>query len=104
MAFPNAKVYLSKTEYDFWTAETPDFSRGTQDAVADFEIQFYEDEAELFGFLKLENAPGHTPGHTLITISSEGEELVHIADAFQHIILVDHPEWEIKSILILNWL
>lgn len=107
LAFPNAKIYLSKTEYDFWTAEKPDFSRGTQDAVADFEIQFakhhlslidsdiqfYEDEAELFRFLKLENAPGHTPGHTVITISSEGVELVHIADTFQHIVLVEHPEW-----------
>ncbi|MBP0904271.1 MBL fold metallo-hydrolase [Mariniflexile gromovii] len=107
LAFPNAKIYLSKKEYDFWTAEKPDFSKGTQDAVADFEIQFakhhlsiidsdmqfYEDNAELFGFLKLENAPGHTPGHTIITIASQGEELVHIADTFQHIILVEHPEW-----------
>ena len=107
LAFPNAKIHLSKKEYDFWTAEHPDFSKGTQDAIADFEIQFanhhlamidseiqfYDDEAELFGFLKLENAPGHTPGHTLITVSSDGEELIHIADTFQHILLVEHPEW-----------
>lgn len=107
LAFRNAKIYLSKKEYDFWTAETPDFSKGTQNAIADFEIQFakhhisliegeiqfYEDDAELFGFLKMENTPGHTPGHTIITISSDGEELVHIADTFQHIILVEHPEW-----------
>ncbi|PWJ57848.1 glyoxylase-like metal-dependent hydrolase (beta-lactamase superfamily II) [Dyadobacter jejuensis] len=107
LAFSNAKIFLSKKENDFWTTEKPDFSKGTQDATADFEIQFakhhlslidsdiqfYGDDAELFGFLKLENAPGHTPGHSIITISSEGEELVHIADTFQHILLVEHPEW-----------
>lgn len=107
LVFQNAQYYISETEYNFWMAEEPDFSKGTKNQFSDFEIQFardhfkpiepklnfYADEAELFGFLKLEHAPGHTPGHTIITISSEGEELVHIADTFQHIMLVEHPEW-----------
>lgn len=107
LVFQNAQYYISETEYNFWMSEEPDFSKGTKNQFSDFEIQFardhlkpietklnfYADEAELFGFLKLEHAPGHTPGHTIITISSEGEELVHIADTFQHIMLVEHPEW-----------
>jgi len=107
LIFQNAQYYISETEYKFWMSEEPDFSKGTKNQFSDFEIQFardhfkpietklnfYADEAELFGFLKLEHAPGHTPGHTIITISSEGEELVHIADTFQHIMLVEHPEW-----------
>ncbi len=105
--FQNAQYYISETEYNFWMSEEPDFSKGTKNQFSDFEIQFardhfkpietklnfYADEAELFGFLKLEHAPGHTPGHTIITVSSEDEELVHIADTFQHIMLVEHPEW-----------
>ncbi|MFC3158467.1 Glyoxylase, beta-lactamase superfamily II [Chryseobacterium arachidis] len=107
LVFGNADYYISETEYNFWMSDEPDFSKGTQNQFSDFEIQFardhfkpiegrlnlYSDEAELFGFLQLEHAPGHTPGHTIITISSEGEELVHIADTFQHIMLVQHPEW-----------
>jgi hypothetical protein len=54
-------------------------------------------------FLNWNTLRTHT-GHTVITISSEGEELVHIADTFQHIMLIEHPNGEIKLILILNWL
>lgn len=107
LVFENADYYISETEYKFWMSEEPDFSKGTKNQFSDFEIQFardhfkpidskltfYEDSADLFGFLRLEHAPGHTPGHTIITITSEGEELVHIADTFQHILLVSHPEW-----------
>lgn len=107
LIFPNATVYLSKTEYDFWMSENPDFSKGTQNEAADFEImfakrfinaikedvQFYEDNTMLFDCLKLRIAPGHTPGHAITEIFSEGNELVHIADIFQHILLVEHPEW-----------
>lgn len=107
LVFENADYYISETEYKFWMSEEPDFSQGTKNEFSDFEIQFardhfkpiedklsfYADEAELFGFLKLEHAPGHTPGHTIITISSGDEELVHIADTFQHIMLIEYPEW-----------
>jgi len=107
LAFPNADIYISREEYDFWMAEEPDFSKGTKDAIADFEIQFakqhldliqtklqfYQDQDILFECLKLESAPGHTPGHTIISVFSESEELLHIADTFQHILLVEHPEW-----------
>ncbi|WP_286897693.1 MULTISPECIES: MBL fold metallo-hydrolase [Sphingobacterium] len=107
LVYENADYYISETEYNFWMSDEPDFSKGTKNQFSDFEIQFardhfkpigtklnfYLDEADLFGFLKLEHAPGHTPGHTVITISSEREELVHIADTFQHIMLIEHPEW-----------
>jgi len=107
LVFENANFYISETEYNFWMSDEPDFSKGSKNEFSEFEIQFarqhfeplksklnfYKDQDELFDFLKLENAPGHTPGHTIITISSEGEELVHIADTFQHILLVEHPEW-----------
>lgn len=107
LAFPNADIYIAKEEYDFWMAEEPDFSKGTKDAIADFEIQFakqhldliqtklqfYQDQDILFECLKLDSAPGHTPGHTIITVFSEREELLHTADTFQHILLVAHPEW-----------
>jgi glyoxylase-like metal-dependent hydrolase (beta-lactamase superfamily II) len=107
LTFPKAKIYISKTEHDFWMSDKPDFSKGTQDATADFEIMFakqaigaikqqlhfFDDKQQLFGCLKLSIAPGHTPGHTVITVFSGDEEVVHIADAFQHIMLLGHPEW-----------
>ncbi|WP_286897712.1 MULTISPECIES: MBL fold metallo-hydrolase [Sphingobacterium] len=105
--FPNAKIFIAKAENDFWLSEKPDFSKGSDNQMAEFQsafakrhiifaqprLHFFEDNDELFGFLKLNLAPGHTPGHTVITIFSEGEELVHFADVFQHVILLGRPEW-----------
>lgn len=107
LAFPNADIYLAENEYNYWTDENPDFSKGTDNDIAAFEIQFakhhltliknritlYDEKDTLFDFLKLDSAPGHTPGHTIITVFSEGEELVHVADTFQHVLLIEHPEW-----------
>lgn len=105
--FPNANIYIAKNEYDFWLADKPDFSKGTNNDMADFQmkfarkhiefaqsrLQFFNDNEVLFNFLKLNLAPGHTPGHTAITVFSEGEELVHFADIFQHVLLLGRPEW-----------
>lgn len=107
LAFTQASVHISRREYDFWTSEDPDFSRGTKNAVTDFEIQFarqylekissvlcfYKSNDILFGCLQMVPAPGHTPGHMMVRVNSGDAELLHIADAFQHILLVEHPEW-----------
>jgi len=107
LTFPNAQIYISKIEFDYWMAEEPDFTKGTKNEIADFEVMFakqifnsihsnfhfFEDGEILFDCLKLEIAPGHTPGHAILTIFSDNEELVHIADTFQHILLLEHPEW-----------
>ena len=89
--FTKDELYISKIERGYWMAEGPDFSKGTKNAVADFEIgfaknilgkvdqehKFYGDGEDLFGFLKAELSPGHTPGHMIITVFSGEESLVH---------------------------
>lgn len=105
--FPQAKYYIAQVEYDFWMADQPDFSKGTHNEIADFEISFaqqhlralqgdlvfFNDGDQLFDILTLQLAPGHTPGHTIVIIDAAGERLVHFADTFQHILVMAHPEW-----------
>lgn len=38
-------------------------------------------------------APGHTPGHMALAISSGGEQLLCISDTALHPIHVEHPDW-----------
>jgi len=107
-SFTNANVHIAKAEYDFWINDNPDFSKGSVNettqfgidfakkhlsAIEAYRLQFFENKDVLFDCLRLEIAPGHTPGHTLITVFSNDEELVHIADTFQHILLLAHPQW-----------
>ena len=39
-------------------------------------------------------APGHTPGHLAVLVSSEGQRLLNIGDAAVHPLHLEHPEWE----------
>ncbi|NIG52524.1 MBL fold metallo-hydrolase [Chitinophaga sp. Cy-1792] len=109
-AFPNATVHISRIEHDFWMAPTQDFSKSTfenKDLLHTFalatkntlttikpKLRLFEDGDKLFDCIRLEIAPGHTPGHTVTHIFSGGEELAHVADlVHSDVLLFPHPEW-----------
>ncbi len=108
--FPHAKVYIAEAESAFWMAPRQDFSKSkfqNKQLLADFataarqtlkalgqRVQHFNDGAELFGCIRMEIAPGHTPGHALTHIYSGGEKMVHVADLVHSDVLsIPHPEW-----------
>ena len=106
-AFPHARYYISRTEWDFWTGD-PDLSglaipdeekvlliQRAQDnlrPLAD-RIVFIDGEQEIVPGMRAIPAPGHTPGHMAVEIFSEGQSLLDIADAALHPIALEHPSW-----------
>src|SRR5580704_11235973 len=78
--FPNAQYYISQADFDFWTDE------GKADgALKDFvvharknllpvrdRIVFYKDGQEFLPGVQAIAAPGHTVGHTIFTVTSNG--------------------------------
>jgi glyoxylase-like metal-dependent hydrolase (beta-lactamase superfamily II) len=52
-----------------------------------------DEESEILPGISVIFAPGHTPGHMVISFSSEGKELVYIGDAVLHTIHLEHPDW-----------
>jgi glyoxylase-like metal-dependent hydrolase (beta-lactamase superfamily II) len=110
LVFPNAQVYLSAIEHQFWMSEKPDFSKSRLNhsdllkqilistpktlTALKSRLHLFDDPAELFGCIRLQRAAGHTPGHTLVHVYSGEEELVHIADLLHSdVLLFPHPEW-----------
>jgi glyoxylase-like metal-dependent hydrolase (beta-lactamase superfamily II) len=108
--FPQAQYYISKVEYDFWMSPNPDFSKcklNHTDLLNTIiaktpkvlkamgpKLHLLQGNEELFGCVRLELAPGHTPGHTITHIYSGDEEMVHIADLLHSdVLLIPHPEW-----------
>lgn len=76
-AFPNAKVYLSQAEYNYWTGEKErgEAARKALSAYKDKLHLFVPNElgkssSELFPGLQAIAAYGHTPGHTAFFIQS----------------------------------
>jgi glyoxylase-like metal-dependent hydrolase (beta-lactamase superfamily II) len=108
-AFPNAAYFASKTEIDYWTGPDPDMSKlripeankkvfATNakrylEAIKDRLTPVSAGQKILPG-LEVLSAPGHTPGHIALLVSSGKETLLHAADtAHHHVLMFVHPEW-----------
>ena len=104
-AFPNARYVMWKDEWDFWTSEQAEqrLDEHVREVLLKFarenlppiqgQVDLFDREAEIVAGIRAVAAPGHTPGHMALEISSEGEQLLCIADAALHPIHLEHPEW-----------
>jgi glyoxylase-like metal-dependent hydrolase (beta-lactamase superfamily II) len=105
LAFPNARYVLWKNEWDFWTSKGTEgktnkhisevlFSIAQKKLLPiQLRIDLIEHEGEILPGIRAIAAPGHTPGHMVIDIVSEGEQVLCIADTVIHPVHVEHPEW-----------
>jgi glyoxylase-like metal-dependent hydrolase (beta-lactamase superfamily II) len=104
--FPNAKYIFSRTDRDFWnpSLNPMDLTTGDGPLAGIFEdsvlpiIQAGRDLAidgdhAIEDGLRIEPAPGHTPGHVILTLQSRGQHGIFSGDAMHHPIQVFHPDW-----------
>jgi glyoxylase-like metal-dependent hydrolase (beta-lactamase superfamily II) len=104
-AFPNARFVMWKDEWDFWTSEEAEvrldeharelllmFARKNLPPIQG-SLDLIDREGEILPGIQAIAAPGHTPGHMALAISSGGEQLLCISDAVLHPIHVEQPEW-----------
>lgn len=106
-AFPNARYVMWKEEWEFWTSD-PDltqlpaaeyiielllkFARNNLPPLRD-QIDLVDAGEEVAPGIRLVAAPGHTPGHVAVAVSSTGEELLYISDTALHYIQLEQPHW-----------
>ncbi|MGV1790582.1 MBL fold metallo-hydrolase [Rhizobium sp. A37_96] len=104
-AFPNARYVAGEIEYAFWTDKaregTP--AEGGQKAVLANIVPFAEkmtflkDGDQIVSGMTAMLAPGHTPGHLVFHLESDGKQLVMTGDTANHYILsVGRPDWEVR--------
>jgi glyoxylase-like metal-dependent hydrolase (beta-lactamase superfamily II) len=106
-AFPNARYFMSRTEWGFWNDPSV-----LHDAAMDphmkqmlvgcaqknlpplkNRIELLEGEKEIVPGILAIPAPGHTPGHIGLVISSLNEQLLHMSDAVLNPLHVENPGW-----------
>jgi len=56
-------------------------------------IQEVAGTAELATGVQVQLLPGHTPGHQVVRVVSEGRRLIISGDAFTHPMQLSHPDW-----------
>ena len=105
LAFPNARYSLWKDEWEFWTSaeaesKLDEHSRDILIGIArknlppiEDRLDLIESEREILPGIEAIAAPGHTPGHMALVISSKGERLFNISDLVLHPIHLEQPEW-----------
>jgi glyoxylase-like metal-dependent hydrolase (beta-lactamase superfamily II) len=56
-------------------------------------LELAESEVEVAPGVRLITAPGHTPGHMCVALTSHSEMAVYTGDMFHHPSQIEHPEW-----------
>jgi len=93
LAFPNAIIYISKPEVDFWFNEenkknVPErlksYYHDAEVTVGPYlkagKVKTFDYGAELFPGISPIASPGHTPGHTFFALESKGQKLLFWGD------------------------
>jgi glyoxylase-like metal-dependent hydrolase (beta-lactamase superfamily II) len=99
------RIHVAAAEIKFWGA--PDFSRtGMPPALADLArraskeflekygsyLRPFDEEHEVAPGVVVARTGGHTPGHSVVRVTSGGQHLMFAADALFPVSF-DHPEW-----------
>lgn len=103
--FANAQLYMSQTDFDFWTDEgklsaegfLPAFVQGARKNLLPYRerIHFVEDGKEVLGGVTAIATPGHTVGHISYVISSGDSSFLNVGDVCHHYaLLFENPDWE----------
>lgn len=104
-AFKNARYVAGQVEYDFWKDEarvgTPaeNGHKGVLKNVVPLaeKMTFIGDGGEVVPGITGMAAFGHSPGHMVFKVESEGKGLVLTADTANHFVLsLQRPDWEVR--------
>lgn len=99
--FPQAAIYISKTEWDFWFSADatvrpagwmPEFTRRKLTPLQEKTV-LLEQEGIILPDVEVLFSPGHTPGHMVVSFSSQQERLLYTGDVALHPLHLEHPEW-----------
>jgi len=99
--FLNASYYIWKDEWDFWFSEVAfektnemfvKIARTNLEPIKD-RVQFLNHDSEILPGISVIAAPGHTPGHFVVSIASGDEQLLYIGDTVLYPIHLEHLDW-----------
>jgi glyoxylase-like metal-dependent hydrolase (beta-lactamase superfamily II) len=102
--YPNAQVYMNEADFNYWTDEAEMdlpwkqafviHARKNLIPVRD-RLVFFKDGQEFLPGITAVFAPGHTLGHTMFNIQSNGESFFFVGDVSHHsVLLIENPRME----------
>ncbi|MEO4000274.1 MBL fold metallo-hydrolase [Mesorhizobium sp. CAU 1732] len=104
-AFANARYVTGQAEYDFWASDerlsgpTENNAKAVQASIVPLaeKMTFIEDGGEVVSGITGMAAAGHTPGHMIFNLESEGKRLILTADTANHYVAsLQRPDWHVQ--------
>ena len=105
LVFQNARHVIWRDEWDFWMSEQAErkLDEHVKEVLLKFarknlppiqgQLDIIDHETGIVPGIQAIAAPGHTPGHMALAISSGNEQLLCISDAVLHPIHLEQPDW-----------
>jgi glyoxylase-like metal-dependent hydrolase (beta-lactamase superfamily II) len=105
--FPRARYVFPRPDADFWDPRNlhryPDkvgeavnagfFADSVQPILDAGLAQLVDGAVEIAAGVRLDPAPGHTPGSQTITVTSGGESAIFVGDIVHHPLQIMNPTW-----------
>ncbi len=91
--FPNSQVIVHEYEWDYWLNQYPVGHSPFFDYMVEMQIKplaqhnlklVTGQEVQITPQIRIILAPGHTPGHCCVQVSSNGDHLLFISDTWLH--------------------
>lgn len=99
-AFPNARFHLSEPELDWWLHydgnDHPmrDYAREKMGPLVEAgQVESFVGDRQVTPSLTMVYAPGHTPGHCVQLLESEGEAALIVGDSAHHPVHLARQGW-----------
>lgn len=100
LAYPSASYVMNSIEWDGLMGPDGRFANEPDDSyfrsrllAIQPRLRLVVGEAEVLPGVRLLPAPGHTLGHMVVLVESEGERLVHLVDALHYPVQMQEPSW-----------
>jgi glyoxylase-like metal-dependent hydrolase (beta-lactamase superfamily II) len=97
-AFPRARYVIQRADVEWERAaasqgENPTWTKLVEPLSELGVLDLIDGDHRLTEEMELHHAPGHTPGHQVVRVASDGGRVLLSADTWNHPVQVAHPEW-----------
>ncbi|MEM6971368.1 MAG: MBL fold metallo-hydrolase [Pseudomonadota bacterium] len=103
-AFPNAAYAMGAAEFDYWTTGDIPANRAGLVALIESNVLPFAEQSRMVGpgdavisGIEAIDGSGHTPGHMIYHLESEGERLAITSDTANHYVMsLQRPDWHVR--------
>jgi glyoxylase-like metal-dependent hydrolase (beta-lactamase superfamily II) len=97
-AFPRARYVIQRADHEWERdaardGDNPTWSTLLEPLASAGVLDVIDGDHPLTGSIELHHAPGHTPGHQVVRVSSGGARALLSADTWNHPAQLAHPGW-----------